>query len=239
MSDKFERSITELEVKNAELAQFAYVASHDLQEPLRTVSSFIELLNKEHGAGYTESEKQYMSYIVDSAHRMKTQIKALLDYSRIGRNTQLEKVDVSKLLGEVVADLDASIKDTNAKISVGKMPILMDYPTDLKLLFQNLIGNAIKFKLEDASPVVNVTSEQHNGSWKFGVKDNGIGIDPRYFEKIFIIFQRLHSRKKYEGTGIGLAHCKKIVEMRGGTIWVESEEGKGSAFYFTIPTKVL
>ncbi|MDB5281916.1 MAG: multi-sensor signal transduction histidine kinase, partial [Bacteroidota bacterium] len=167
---KLSEYTAELEIKNKELAQFAYVASHDLQEPLRSVSSFIDLLNKEHGDRYNETEKQYMSYIVDSAHRMKTLIKALLDYSRIGRNTQLERVDCNVLVNEVIEDLDASIKANNATVKVGKLPVIMDYPTDIKLLFQNLIGNAIKFREVGTSPLVNVMSEKQNGFWKFSVK---------------------------------------------------------------------
>ena len=228
----------ELEVKNTELEQFAYVASHDLQEPLRTVSSFVELLEKEHEGRFNKAERQYMDYIIESAHRMKGLIKDLLEYSRIGRNKDLEKVDCNIVMNEVIADLDATIKASHAVITTGKLPVLVDYETDIKLLFQNLVNNAIKFRKRGSIPHVQVAAEQLNGSWKFSVKDNGIGISPKYFERIFIIFQRLHNRKEYEGTGIGLAHCKKIIEMRHGSIWVESEEGKGSTFYFTYPNKI-
>jgi PAS domain S-box-containing protein len=228
----------ELEVKNSELEQFAYVASHDLQEPLRTVISFVELLQKEHSGRFTEKEMQYMNYIIESAHRMKWLIKDLLEYSRIGRNKELEQVDCNVIVCEVIADLDAAIKASNATINAGKLPVLTDYETDVKLLFQNLVNNAVKFRKPGTKPVVDINAEQLNGVWKFSVKDNGIGISPKYYDRIFIIFQRLHNRKEYEGTGIGLAHCKKIVEMRGGAIWVESEEGKGSTFFFTYPNKI-
>lgn len=235
--DRIRKSNQQLEIKNEELAQFAYVASHDLQEPLRSVASFVDLMNQEYGAGYSDNEKRYMNYIVESVQRMKNQIVALLDYSRIGRNNMLEKTDSGKLLHDAVANLDAAIKESGAVIKTSAMPTVQVYAEDLKMLFQNLIGNAIKFHKPNVAPVVKVDALQENGHVKFSVADNGIGIDKKYFDKIFVIFQRLHKRSEYPGTGIGLAHCRKIVELHGGKLWVESTPGQGSTFYFTIPNK--
>lgn len=224
----------ELESKNKELEQFAYVASHDLQEPLRTISGFVELLQNQYRGKLDDNANKLMDYISQASDRMKILIKDLLDYSRIGREKEIKQVDCNNLLAEVLADLGKMIKDSGATVETERLPIIQAYPTELKLLFQNLIANSIKFHKPGLAPTVAIGSEKENGHWKFSVRDNGIGIDRQFAERIFIIFQRLHNRSQYEGSGIGLAHCKKIAELHGGHIWVESEPGEGSRFFFTI-----
>ncbi|HTI09890.1 MAG TPA: ATP-binding protein [Puia sp.] len=225
---------TEIESKNKELEQFAYVASHDLQEPLRTISGFVELLQKQYRGKFDANADKLLDYISQASDRMKILIKDLLDYSRIGREKEIRQVDCNNLLAEVLADLDQIIKESGATVRTERLPVLHAYPTELKLLFQNLITNSIKFHKPGLAPAVAIGSEKENGHWKFTVRDNGIGIDRQFTERIFIIFQRLHNRTQYEGSGIGLAHCKKIAELHGGHIWVESEPGEGSRFFFTI-----
>lgn len=224
----------ELERKNKELEQFAYVASHDLQEPLRTTAGFVEALRKQYKGMLDEHADRYLDYIAQSSDRMKTLIKDLLDYSRIGREKQFVPVDCNVMLAEVLTDLDTVIRENQAIIKAGELPAVKAFPTEFKLLFQNLISNSIKFKRPGIPPVIRIEVLLENGHWKFSVHDNGIGIDPSHQDRIFIIFQRLHTRSDYEGSGIGLAHCKKIVELHGGEIWVESTPGKGSTFLFTI-----
>lgn len=224
----------EMESKNKELEQFVFVASHDLQEPLRTISGFVELVQKQYRGRLDANADKLLDYISQASDRMKVLIKDLLDYSRIGREKEISQVDCNHLLNEVLADLDQIIKESGATVQTEHLPVLHAYPTELKLLFQNLITNSIKFHKPGLAPTVSIGSERENGHWKFSVRDNGIGIDRQFSERIFIIFQRLHNRTQYEGSGIGLAHCKKIVELHGGNIWVESEPGEGSRFFFTI-----
>ena len=225
---------TEIESKNQELEQFAYVASHDLQEPLRTISGFVDLLKKEYRDKLDGNGQIYLNYLSQASDRMKTLIKDLLDYSRIGRAKEAKPVDCNELLDEVLADLGKSIRESGARITSGRLPTLRAYPTELKLLFQNLIANSIKFRHPERIPEVAVSAIQENGKWQFAVSDNGIGIEKQSLDRIFIIFQRLHTRTQYEGSGIGLAHCKKIVEFHEGNIWADAEPGKGSRFFFTI-----
>lgn len=225
----------ELERKNKELEQFAYVASHDLQEPLRTTSSFVKLLKQQYEGKLDEKADKYLSFIVDSSDRMKVLIKDLLDYSRIGIKNQLERVDCNSIIHDVMADIELVIRDFNAEIIYGDLPVINGYPTELKQLFQNLLINAIKFSRKDIAPKINISVNKTDGYWKFAFADNGIGIEKIHQERIFVIFQRLHTRSEYKGSGIGLSHCKKIVELHHGKIWVESEPGNGSIFYFTIP----
>ncbi len=165
---------------------------------------------------------------------MKTLIKDLLDYSRIGREKQFEPVDCNTAFAEVMADLAKVIKENKAIITAENLPVVNAFPTELKLLFQNLVSNSIKFQQPGIAPHIDISTSKENSHWHFKFRDNGIGIEKQYQQRIFIIFQRLHNRSVYEGSGIGLAHCKKIVELHGGTIWVESEAGKGSIFHFTI-----
>jgi signal transduction histidine kinase len=228
----------ELESKNKELEQFAYVASHDLQEPLRTTSGFVELFQRQYRGKLDANADKYLDYIVQASDRMKILIKDLLDYSRIGNKKKSRQVDCNKLLNDVVADLDKIMKENDAQVKGKDLPVLQAYPTELKLLFQNLITNSIKFRRKEESPRVDIGAIRENGQWKFSFRDNGIGIDPQFQDRIFIIFQRLHNRSQYEGSGIGLAHCKKIAELHGGHIWVESMPGQGSNFCFTINGEV-
>jgi light-regulated signal transduction histidine kinase (bacteriophytochrome) len=231
---KVRQRTSEMESKNKELEQFAYVASHDLQEPLRTISGFVDLLQKDYRGKLSGNGDIYLNYLSQASDRMKTLIKDLLDYSRIGREKAAMPVDCDELLEEVLADLGKSIRESEARIGFSGLPVLYAYPTELKLLFQNLIANAIKFRHPDRPPEITVSAGQEGQAWKFVVADNGIGIEKQNLDRIFIIFQRLHNRTQYEGSGIGLAHCKKIVELHGGTIRAESEPGKGSRFIFTI-----
>lgn len=232
---KVQQRTAELERKNKELEQFAYVASHDLQEPLQTTSGFVQLLRKKYHGRLDPAADQYIEYVVQASGRMKTLIKDLLDYSRIGRGNESRPVDCNVIVQEVLADLQNVIAENGVYIRTGTMPILYNaYPTELKSLFQNLVSNSIKFRKPGITPVVHIDAQQINGFWQFSVKDNGIGIEDQYLERIFVIFQRLHNRSTYDGSGIGLAHCKKIAELHGGKIWVQSEPGVGSTFYFTI-----
>ena len=221
-------------MKNKELEQFAYMASHDLQEPLRTTASFVELLRQQYEGRLDEHADKYIRFIVDATDRMRTLIDDLLNYSRIGRNTSLMPVDCNLLLQEVLADLRNAIEEKKAGIRSSVLPVLNGYPSELKSLFQNLISNSIKFHRKDQVPVVEINAMKEADDWLFAFTDNGIGIEEHQQEKVFVLFQRLHSRSQYEGSGIGLAHCRKIVELHGGKIWVESDMAKGSTFYFTI-----
>jgi signal transduction histidine kinase len=224
----------ELERKNKELEQFAYVASHDLQEPLRTTTGFAELI-KEKYLGKLDSEADtYIMYIIQSADRMKVLIKDLLDYSRIGRETEIKKIDCNEVLHEVISDLNGSIREGQAEIIAENLPVITGYPMEIKQLFQNLISNAIKFRKKNIAPQITINAEMKENAWQFSFRDNGIGIEEKYQSRIFIIFQRLHTRSEYDGSGIGLAHCKKIVDLHEGKIWVESTAGNGSNFKFTI-----
>lgn len=223
----------ELERKNKEIAQFAYAASHDLQEPLRTISNFSKLLAEKLEKYPDEQINKYMTSISGGANRMSNLIFDLLEYSRIGKEMSKHETDCDLLVHEILADLSAIIEESGAEIHVKKLPVLTCY--DLKSVFQNLILNAIKFRKTGIPPIVHISSSDTGKEFLFKIKDNGIGIEKEYYDRIFIIFQRLHSRFEYEGTGIGLSQCKKIVELHGGKIWVESELGKGTTFYFTIP----
>jgi PAS domain S-box-containing protein len=236
LEKKVRQRTAELESKNKELGQFAYVASHDLQEPLRTISGFVELLKKQYGEKLDETAYTYIEYTIQASDRMKVLIKDLLDYSRIGREKEFKRVDCNLVLSEVLADLDKIIKENNAEISTSYLPVINNaFPTEIKLLFQNLVTNSIKFRRPGIRPEISINAIREAGHWRFSIGDNGIGIDKQYLERIFIIFQRLHNRSQYEGSGIGVAHCKKIVELHGGQIWVTSIPGECSTFFFTLP----
>ncbi|GAB2680080.1 hypothetical protein GCM10027036_37950 [Flavihumibacter cheonanensis] len=225
----------QLSRSNAELERFAFIASHDLQEPLRMVSSFLQLVEKRYKDKLDEAGKQYIQYAVSGAERMKKLINDLLAYSRLeNMAVELTEVDMNQVLKEVVHNLQESIAETNAIVEIDTLPVVLKGNfSGLVQLFQNLIGNAIKYR-SDLQPEIRISAKEENNYWQFAVKDNGIGIEPDYFEKIFVIFQRLHNMTEYSGTGIGLAICKKIVEQHKGKIWVYSKEKEGSTFYFTI-----
>lgn len=236
LNDELKKQTEELEASNAELEQFAYVASHDLQEPLRMVSSFLTQLDKKYSGQLDEKANQYIHFAVDGSMRMRQIILDLLNYSRLNRDkNDREPTDLNKILDDVQSLERSAIEESGAIIEIESLPTLHINPGAIKQVFQNLIGNAIKYQVPNNTPKINVTVEESDTQWKFCVQDNGIGISPEYKETIFQIFQRLHTRDQYSGTGIGLAICKKIIERHDGEIWVESEEGKGSTFCFTLP----
>lgn len=224
----------ELERKNKELEQFAYVASHDLQEPIRTSSGFADLLQRQYKGRLDEKADKYLSYIIYSSERMNTLIKELLNYSRIGFEEKRVSINCNALMNEVIADLQKSITDTGAIIRFDNLPEINGYANAIKQLFQNLVSNALKFKREGILPEITIQGKPDGRRWSFSITDNGIGIAKEYFDRIFFIFQRLHNRSEYEGSGIGLSHCKKIIELHNGKIWVESTPGTGTTFHFTI-----
>ncbi|MCB0194104.1 MAG: PAS domain-containing protein [Anaerolineae bacterium] len=228
-------SAEELKRSNAELEQFAYVASHDLQEPLRMIAGYVQLIERRYKGQLDSDADEFIYYAVDGAKRMQRLIHDLLALSRIGRKEQkLAQIDCNQLLEQVLINLQVAIEDNEATITRDILPTLNGDSTQLGQLLQNLIVNAIKFQ-SDSSPVIHISAKQQKTVWEFTVQDNGIGIPADQQDRIFMIFQRLHSRGEYPGTGIGLAICKKIVERHGGTIWVESQSGQGSTFHFTIP----
>ncbi|KKL65021.1 hypothetical protein LCGC14_2159130, partial [marine sediment metagenome] len=232
-------TLENLKFLNQELQQFAYVASHDLQEPLRMVISFTQLLAKRYNDKLDEDAKDYINFAVDGARRMQTLINDLLSYSRITtRGDPFKIVNLKNVLEDIILNLQIKIKETSAKITYGEMPSLFADKTQLMQLFQNLISNALRFRSKEL-PLIHISAQHSYKEWIFSVKDNGIGIEQRFFKKIFVIFQRLHTRDEYPGSGIGLAICKRIVEKLNGRIWVESEVGKGSTFKFAIPLKKL
>jgi PAS domain S-box-containing protein len=225
----------ELARSNQELEQFAYVASHDLQEPLRMVSTFTQRLAQRYRGQLDPKADQYIAFAVEGCQRMQRLIEDLLTYSRVRtRGRTPEPVDSGAVLDRTLADLRPAIAEAGAEVTHDPMPTVAADPVQLGQVFQNLIGNALKFH-SDQPPRIHVTARRDGGRWVLGVTDNGIGIDPQYFERIFVMFQRLHTREEYPGTGIGLAVCKKVVERHGGRIWVESQLGRGSTFYVSLP----
>lgn len=235
--EKLKRYASELERSNQELQQFACVASHDLQEPLRMVASYTQLLAKRYKGKLDSDADEFIAYAVDGATRMQALINDLLTYSRVGtKGKDFKPIDCKTVLERTLDNLKKAVEESRAELTYEPLPTVMADDVQLGQLFQNLIGNAIKFRSEE-SPHIHISAERNEDKWIFSVGDNGIGIDPEFTERIFIIFQRLHKRRDYPGTGIGLAVCKKIVERHGGRIWVESKPEKGSTFYFTIPLR--
>jgi light-regulated signal transduction histidine kinase (bacteriophytochrome) len=235
VEEKLKQTMAEFARSNSELELFAYVASHDLQEPLRMVTSFTQLLEKRYKNKLDKDADEFIEFILDGATRMQSMINDLLQYSRVGtRGKPFKLTDFESVFGQSLVNLKIAIDENNAIITHDPLPTLMADSTQMIEVFQNLISNAIKFRSKE-SPQVHVSALKKRNEWVFSVRDNGIGIAPEFFDKLFILFQRLHSRSEYPGTGIGLAVCKKIVERHGGKIWVESEPDKGSTFYFSIP----
>ena len=234
LNEQLQQRATELSVSNHELERFAYVASHDLQEPLRMVSSFLQLLQRKYKGQLDDSADQYIEFAVDGAERMKKLILDLLEYSRVGTNKdRFTETDAGEAIQTVLKNLTKAIAESGTIVTVSPMPVIRANKMQIVQLFQNLISNALKYNTSSA-PQIEAGYEDLGDYWKFFVKDNGIGIEEKFFDKVFIIFQRLHNKSRFSGTGIGLAICKKIVEKHNGTIWIDSAPGIGSTFYFTI-----
>ena len=232
-------TVVELERSNQELEQFAYISSHDLQEPLRQVRAYVQLLRDRHADKLDGKAAQYMQFVYDGADRMSDLVQGLLGYSRVGAtDTQRQPVSCQQALDAAVANLQAGIAESHARITHDVLPTVTAEPSHLAQLFQNLIGNAIKYHADDVQPEIHVGCRREDHGWLFWVKDNGIGIAPEFHDKVFLIFQRLCGREKYAGMGIGLTICKKIVERHGGRIWIESKAGEGCTFYFTLPEEI-
>jgi signal transduction histidine kinase len=233
--DQLDAQTRDLERSNAELEQFAYVASHDLQEPLRKVASFCQLLEQRYKGQLDERADQYIDFAVDGAKRMQQLINDLLAFSRVGRMGDTpEPVDLGESARRALANLDATVVESRAKVDIGPLPTVSGESSLLTALFQNLIANALKFHGE-VPPEIRIRAEREDGTWTFACSDNGIGINPEYAERVFVIFQRLHAKDEYAGTGIGLAMCRKIVEHHGGRIWLDPNAGPGTTFRFTLP----
>ncbi len=236
---ELEEAISKLETKNSELQQFNHITSHDLQEPLGTISNFSQILTDKYQHTLDDVGRTSIEHIQNASNRMSSLIKGLLDYSLIGNSGTHEPLVVAELIKNIKQPLKSTLASTKTIIMVDDIPIIFGHKTELQILFQHLITNAIKFRLPDTQPIIRISVREKGAFWQFHVRDNGIGIEDAYLSKIFDMFQRLHSRDKYEGNGIGLSHCKKIVHLHGGKIWVKSTPQHGSTFYFTIQRKII
>lgn len=235
LREENKQALEELARSNRDLEQFAYVASHDLQEPLRMVATYTQLLAERYRGKLDEQADKYIHYAVDGALRMQALVQDLLAFSRVGRQgIDLKSTDCNRLVAVAVQNLQSAIEESNAQVIYESLPEIFADGSQLVQVFQNLIGNAIKFR-GSVPPVIRITAQKKSRTWTFTVADNGIGIAPEHAEIIFVIFKRLHTRAEYPGSGIGLAICKKIIEQHGGRIWVESLAGQGSTFKFTLP----
>lgn len=235
LKEKFIKDITR---KNKDLEQFTYLASHDLQEPLRTINTFTDYLLEELEGDFSKEDlKEYAHFISTSSKRMRDLVAGLLDYSRLGKSETFQSIDVELMIQNIWSDISDLVLRQEAQLEVSTLPQVAGYETEMRILFQNLLANAIKFN-KSKPPIVEVSAKKHKKTVVFAVKDNGIGIDKKDVKKIFLIFKRLHNRSDYEGYGIGLSHCKKIAELHQGKVWVESELGKGSTFFFELPLKI-
>lgn len=233
--ERLKQMMEELDRSNKELEQFAYVTSHDLREPLRMMTSFAQALEKRYKDKLDQAAGEYIQFIVDGAARMQTLIDDILTYSRVTTRTlPFEPVKMEEILRTVLVNLTIAAEEAKAKITHDPLPVINADSSQMGQVMQNLIANAIKF-FEEGSPVIHISAKQEDGEWLFSVKDNGIGIDPELFDRMFDLFKRLNPQDKYPGTGVGLAVTKKIVQRHGGRIWVESQPGEGATFYFTIP----
>jgi PAS domain S-box-containing protein len=230
------KAITNLEQSNKELEEFAYVASHDLQEPLRMVSSYTQLLERRYKDKLDQDANDFINYAVDGANRMQRLINDLLEYSRVStQGKEFKKIDMSQILGQAVSNLQYLIADNLALVTNEELPVLSIDETQIIRVFQNLIENGIKYKKKTELPKIHISCTKKNHLYEFSVRDNGIGIEMQYHDRIFIIFQRLHKKADYPGTGIGLSVTKRIIERHGGTIWFDSKVDEGTTFYFTLP----
>lgn len=230
-----QQAVMELTRSNEELQQFAYVASHDLQSPLKTISNYLKLLNTKFGEQLPLDAHKLIETSTNAAERMRVLISDLLDFSRVGSEVAFTQVDLNKLVAEVIEEQQAEIRASGATIEVGPLPTMNAHYTDFKQVFQNLISNGLKYRKSNVAPEIVIQAVDEKGQFCFSIRDNGIGIEQQYFERVFQIFQRLHGRNEFSGTGIGLATCKKVVDIYGGQIWIESTVGVGTTFYFTIP----
>lgn len=227
-----------LQSMNTELEQFTYVASHDLREPLRMITGFMGLLKKKYGNQFDDKANLYMDFALDGGRKMQAMIEDLLELSRSGMQSGMRlPIDLNDVLAEVKQNLFRVIKNSDAAITLrSKLPVLPAYRPDMISIFQNLLSNAIKFRNKETAPLIYIDAEERQTDWLFSIKDNGLGIDEENEQKIFEVFTRLHTKKEYEGTGIGLAICKKIAEQYGGRVWFKSAPGKGTTFYLTLST---
>ncbi len=230
-----QKALEALELTNQELKQFAYVASHDLQSPLKTIEGYLGLLESRYAENLDARGQKIVHTAASSAHRMRTLINDLLEFSQSGLNQNFTETDMNEIMQETLEELQQEIDDSHAEIISKPLPVISASRTEIKRVMQNIIGNSIKYRTEGKVPRIEVMAQEKTDDWLFSISDNGIGIAEEYFEKIFLVFQRLHGRDKYPGTGIGLAACRKIVEMHGGKIWLESMPEQGSVFHFTIP----
>jgi PAS domain S-box-containing protein len=235
--ESLRRTTEELKRSNEDLENFAYFASHDLQEPLRGINGFLTLLQQKYSEKLDAKANEYINYAVDGANRMSLLINDLLRYSRLGRKDwHFRQIESGQVLAEALKNLRSSIEEAGAEVTCDELPSLIADPVQLMQLFQNLIGNAVKFRNPERPCKIHIGCKMNGANWEFSVKDNGIGIEPEHYERIFLIFRRLHTRQKYPGTGIGLAICKRIVERHGGRIWLESKPGEGSTFHLSLQT---
>jgi two-component system, chemotaxis family, sensor kinase Cph1 len=233
--EEISKALQELERSNADLQQFAYAASHDLREPLHTIAGFLKLLERRYKGRLDEKADEFIQYTIEGVNRMEMLINDLLEYSRVEtKGGSFKPMNSSVALEKAIFNLRSALEGSGAEITYDLLPTVVADETQTTRLFQNLIGNAIKFRGKEKLRI-HISAEQKDREWIFSVRDNGIGIDPKFFDRIFVIFQRLHTRQEYEGTGVGLAISKRIVERHGGRIWVESRPGEGATFYFTLP----
>jgi PAS domain S-box-containing protein len=238
LNTNLKKHASDLAISNKELEEFAYVASHDLQEPLRMVTGFLGQIEKKYSDVIDDKGKRYIHFAMDGAKRMRQIILDLLEFSRVGRTEDVENyIDLIDTVREVILLCQKQIKETKAIVRFENLPSLVTHKTPLRQVFQNLISNSLKYHIKGITPLINISAEENETHWQFAISDNGIGIEEEYFNKIFVIFQRLHNKDEYSGTGIGLAVCKKIIENLGGKIWLASVPGKGTTFYFTLPKK--
>ena len=232
--DQLNSQAEELQQSNQRLDQFVYIASHDLQEPLKTLANYVNLFQEDYQDKFDKNSAKYLDVIKRATERMRLLIIGLLEYAQLGQKAGVTDVDCNMLLEDVLHDMAFLVEESGATIEVGILPVVKATHSELRSLFQNLISNSIKFRKTDVPAVVKIEAKEEKDYWLFSIQDNGIGIEKEFHDRIFFIFQKLNNSKQYAGTGIGLAHCKKIVEILGGRIWVESKEGTGSIFYFTI-----